>query len=77
MSRKKWNRTFSFKQFEKAAEAQAGLCVECGAWHDCVEPDARKYYCEECGAKTVYGAENLLLMGLIREEPRPRITMAD
>lgn len=42
----------------------AGFCLACG--EDCggVEPDARKYECDSCGAHKVYGAEELLLMGL-------------
>jgi len=38
-----------------------GFCVKCGLWHDSVEPDARKYTCEDCGTPTVYGAEELLM----------------
>lgn len=37
-----------------------GFCVACGVDVDGVEPDAREYECECCGAKTVYGAEELL-----------------
>ncbi|MFA5758678.1 MAG: hypothetical protein WC942_04875 [Clostridia bacterium] len=40
-----------------------GFCLNCGAEHDCVEPDARKYECEECGERQVYGAQEILLMG--------------
>ena len=29
-----------------------------------VEPDARRYECETCGAREVYGAEELLMMGV-------------
>ena len=39
-----------------------GFCLACGAAKYGVEPDARKYECEECGAEKVYGAEELLLM---------------
>lgn len=39
-----------------------GFCVECGADADGVEPDARGYECEECGAAAVYGAEELAIM---------------
>ena len=39
-----------------------GFCVKCGADAYGVEPDARGYACEECGAPAVYGAEELLLM---------------
>ena len=39
-----------------------GFCVLCGAGAEGVEPDAREYACEACGAEdTVYGAEELLL----------------
>lgn len=39
-----------------------GICIGCGEDADGCEPDARKYNCEGCGAKAVYGAEELLLM---------------
>ena len=37
-----------------------GFCIECGAEVDGVEPDARGYDCEACGAAAVYGAEELI-----------------
>ena len=37
-----------------------GFCALCGAEHWGIEPDARRYECEECGRKAVYGAEELL-----------------
>lgn len=39
-----------------------GFCIRCGADADGVEPDARQYQCEACGAQGVYGAEELMLM---------------
>jgi len=39
-----------------------GFCVACGEDAEGVEPDAERYECEVCGAKAVYGAEQLLLM---------------
>ena len=39
-----------------------GFCLACGAEAYGVEPDARNYTCESCGADKVYGAEELLLM---------------
>lgn len=39
-----------------------GFCLKCGAEAQGVEPDARKYECESCGARAVYGAEEILLM---------------
>jgi len=39
-----------------------GFCVACGEETNGVEPDARKYTCDSCDEKTVYGAEELLIM---------------
>lgn len=41
-----------------------GFCLACGLEHNGIEPDARKYKCEECGERRVYGAEELALMML-------------
>lgn len=38
-----------------------GFCIQCGADAEGVEPDARRYKCEVCGKRGVYGAEELLL----------------
>jgi hypothetical protein len=38
-----------------------GFCIECGMECDGVEPDARRYPCESCGARGVFGAEDLLI----------------
>ena len=48
------------------ADGCMGFCLECGAEAYGVEPDARNYECEECGAKKVFGAEEVLLMGEIK-----------
>ena len=42
-----------------------GFCLACGEEADGVEPDARKYECESCGAPKVFGYAELLLMNLI------------
>jgi hypothetical protein len=47
-----------------AREGNIGFCLGCGAIANCVEPDARKYACQSCGALKVYGAEELVLMNL-------------
>ena len=39
-----------------------GICTACGYEQEGVEPDARRYECEDCGAHKVYGAEELLLI---------------
>lgn len=45
-------------------DTQEGFCLACGELADGVEPDARKYTCEFCNKDKVYGAEELVLMGL-------------
>ena len=46
-------------------ESYGGFCTACGAEAYGVEPDAHEYECEECGAMAVYGAGELVLMGLV------------
>lgn len=41
-----------------------GFCIECGAEHYDIEPDAREYTCESCEKSKVYGAQEILIMGL-------------
>lgn len=38
-----------------------GFCIACGEDAYGVEPDARNYTCESCGASQVFGAEELLI----------------
>lgn len=56
---------------ERVAEAVAreqvsldnpGFCLRCGAEAEGIEPDARRYHCEVCGERGVYGASELLMM---------------
>lgn len=58
-----------FQMFESEyryyRENYIGLCVECGAECDSVEPDATSYTCHNCGACQVYGVEELLIRGRI------------
>lgn len=55
----------SFKTLERAAQAgNIGYCLACGKKATGVEPDARKYTCGKCGKDKVYGAEELVMMGL-------------
>lgn len=48
------------------ADEPVGFCTKCGLDHYGIEPDARKYQCEECGTPTVYGAPELLIMGFVQ-----------
>lgn len=50
-----------------AAEGDAGFCLACGEEQHGIEPDARRAHCEACGANKVYGAEELMLMGLYHD----------
>lgn len=39
-----------------------GFCLVCGEEASGCEPDARKYKCEHCGLREVYGAEEILFI---------------
>lgn len=54
----------SMSEIEEMDENSQGFCLACGEVADYVEPDARKYVCECCGAPKVYGAAELALVGL-------------
>ena len=46
-------------------DENTGFCLGCGAQRMGVEPDARRYPCDNCEEELVYGFEELLLMGLV------------
>ena len=54
------------EEYRQAGNDSAGYCLACGAEADGVEPDARRYECEACGEKRVYGTEELLMMGRVQ-----------
>jgi len=56
---------FKLEAIEEAMQDYCGFCIECGAEKDCCEPDACQYECDECGERAVYGAEELVIMGLV------------
>jgi hypothetical protein len=58
---------FSLRRIQAVIEGDnsTGFCRACGHSQGCCEPDARRYECESCGHKQVYGAEELLMMGLV------------
>ncbi len=58
--------TFTLEQIMEADNEGIGFCVDCGAEREYCEPDARKYGCEECQKYTVYGAQEILIMGLVK-----------
>jgi hypothetical protein len=53
---------------EFSARFDTGYCLACMVEASGVEPDARQYECEACGAHRVYGCEELLMMGRIEIE---------
>ena len=59
-------RTFTIRELEIASGNNGGFCIACGAEHEGLEPDARRYRCERCDRLDVYGAEEIMLMGLVR-----------
>jgi len=57
--------SFAAVQSVIEGDGMQGFCLACGVQNGPVEPDARRYTCESCDAPKVYGAEELLLMGLV------------
>jgi hypothetical protein len=49
-------------EYQEMDECGGGFCLSCGEQAYEVEPDARNYTCDECGATEVFGASELLLM---------------
>ncbi len=41
-----------------------GFCLNCGKTRKYCEPDAERYPCDKCKQSAVYGAEQLLIMGV-------------
>ena len=46
---------------EEDCDTIEGVCTKCGEVQHGVEPDARGYRCEGCGAHAVMGATEVLL----------------
>jgi hypothetical protein len=59
------NQSFRLEDIEPAIEDNIGFCTMCGESRECCEPDARDYPCDACGNHSVYGAEELVVMGLV------------
>ncbi len=58
--------SISLALYLKYREECWGVCTVCRDWTaDCVEPDARKYECPDCGERSVYGAEEAMMLGLV------------
>lgn len=59
-------RTFTLEQIEDAMLDMGGFCLASGEEASNCEPDAEGYKCESCGALEVVGAEQLIVLGLVR-----------
>ena len=58
--------TISEHEYHQHQNDYDGCCLSCGEWTSGgVEPDAEGYECESCGAAEVFGAEQLLIMGIV------------
>lgn len=64
----KWHNSITNERIVEAVERQMrtldnpGFCLSCGNEQGGCEPDARKYECEACGERQVYGAQELLFI---------------
>jgi predicted RNA-binding Zn-ribbon protein involved in translation (DUF1610 family) len=67
MKREKWHPKVTDEAITEAMERRhktlddPGFCLACGNEVHGVEPDARRYLCEACGERQVYGIEELLM----------------
>lgn len=60
-------KTFDLEDIEELIHGSYGACIYCGEpTCEMVEPDADGYHCESCNRPGVYGAENILIMGLVK-----------
>lgn len=59
-----------FERIEEAmrSDSNTGFCLECGEEADGCEPDAEHYLCEACGAAEVFGAQEILMMGMVDDD---------
>ena len=55
------DRVMAAVESEMTSLENPGFCTACGEGASGCEPDARKYLCEACGKRAVYGATELLL----------------
>ena len=64
----KMHKSITVERITKAVERtmmdceNIGFCLACGNEQDGCEPDARKYECDDCGERQVYGAEEIMMM---------------
>ena len=60
----------AFDRIQEAigSDDSVGFCLTCGEDAYGVEPDACKYLCEDCGARAVYGAQQIVMMDQVNTD---------
>jgi len=61
----KQERVMNAAEREMFGTDNPGFCRSCGEEQEGCEPDARNYECEVCGKREVFGAAELLIMGVV------------
>jgi hypothetical protein len=56
----------TIEQYHALDNDMAGMCIACRNEQSGCEPDARRYECEACGEKEVYGPHEFLMLGLVQ-----------
>lgn len=62
---KKLKNMITLEEYEDLTSGYMGYCTSCGFTQEGVEDDAQNYECDDCGESTVFGAGELLMMGLV------------
>lgn len=57
----------SIEDYREMEDNMEGVCLSCGAFRECCEPDAENYPCDECGENKVAGAMTALFEGVFDE----------
>ena len=66
LARELWHKSLTMERIVDAVERRMwsldnpGFCLVCGDEDFECEPDARNYTCDNCGAKQVFGADELI-----------------
>lgn len=58
--------TFTIEEVEAAEIDMIGICVSCGKKTYDIPPDAKEAKCASCNLFTVYGAHQIMVMGLLK-----------
>lgn len=65
MPKDKSRPNITLAQYQRLVEHMAGVCEACGSERSGCEPDARRYTCESCGERQVYGPHEFMMSGRV------------